>query len=294
MKSIKYKGEKQRLDIYVSGLLDITRSQAQKRIKSGEIKVGGEQVNPSKMVAQGDVIKISEKISIQEKKEAPDVNIVYEDENIIVVDKDAGVVVYPADGHDSGTLIDALRDKIGIQDEERPGVVHRLDKDTSGLMVFAKNQKSLEHLQDQIRDRKFEKTYLTLVWGKVLPEKGTIDIPIQRSEKDRKKMEASSTGRESLTEYEVVKYYDGMTFLRVKIITGRTHQIRVHFAGIGYPVVGDKAYGSRSSVIPAQAGISRQFLHAHELGFELFGKKYHFTSELPKDLEKLLKLKENQ
>lgn len=286
MKDIQYKGEKQRLDMYISGLLDITRSQAQKRIKSGEIKVGGEQVNPSKMVAQGDTIKISEKISILQKKEAPDVNIVYEDENIIVVDKDAGVVVYPADGNDSGTLIDALREKIDIQDEERPGVVHRLDKDTSGLMVFAKNQKSLEYLQDQIRDRKFEKTYLTLVWGKVSPEKGTIDIPIQRSEKDRKKMEASSTGRESLTEYEVVKYYEGMTFLRVKIITGRTHQIRVHFAGIGYPVVSDKAYGKKDE----KTDLVRQFLHAHELGFELFGKKYHFKSELPQDLNTFLEL----
>ncbi|MEK7447434.1 MAG: RluA family pseudouridine synthase [Patescibacteria group bacterium] len=283
MKKITYKGEKQRLDIYVSGLLDITRSQAQKRIKNGEIKIGSEPVNPSKMITQGDIITISPAEGATLCK-VPKVSIVYEDENIIVVDKEAGVVVHPADGHESGTLVDALRNKIDIHDAERPGVVHRLDKDTSGLVVFAKNQQSLEYLQEQTQKRKFEKVYLVLVWGRVTPEKGTIDIPIQRSEKDRKKMEASSSGRESLTEYEVIKYYENMTYLKVKIITGRTHQIRVHFTGIGYPVVGDKSYGRKDE----RVNLSRQFLHAHELGFKLFGKTYHFKSELPEDLEKFI------
>lgn len=284
MKTINYKGVSQRLDIYVSGLLDITRSQAQKRISSGEIEVGGKLAKPNKIIVHGDIIKISDKKLKFTKKEVPDINIVYEDENIIVVDKQAGVVVYPADGHESGTLLDALRDKVDIKDDERPGVVHRIDKDTSGLIVFAKNQKTLEYLQEEIKERKFSKTYLTLVWGKVKPEKGTIDIPIQRSEKDRKKMEASNIGRESLTDYEVVKYYDKMTFLKVKIITGRTHQIRVHFAGIGYPVVGDKTYGKKDEKIY----LNRQFLHAHKLGFNLFGKKYQFVSDLPEDLKEFL------
>jgi 23S rRNA pseudouridine1911/1915/1917 synthase len=285
MKEIQYKDEKQRLDIYISGFFSITRSQVQKRIKSGEIKINGKSVNPSKSLVRGDIISISEKATVSEKKEAPKVNIVYENENIIVVDKEAGVVVYPADGHESGTLTDALKDKIDIHDEERPGVVHRLDKDTSGLIVLAKNKKTLEYLQAEIKNRRFDKKYLVLVWGKVTPQKGIIDIPIQRSEKDRKKMSATSTGRESLTEYEVVKYYDKMTYLEVKIITGRTHQIRVHFAGIGYPVVGDKTYGKKNEDI----SLNRQFLHARELGFELFGKNYHFTSDLPEDLGKFIK-----
>ncbi len=280
-----YQGKNQRLDIYLSGLLSITRSQAQKRINAGGVEVNGEIAKPNKIIVHSDVINILEKEHKPTEKEPPKVNIIYEDDNIIVVDKLAGVVVYPAEGNESGTLLDALRDKINIQGEERPGVVHRLDKDTSGLIVFAKNQKTLEYLQKEIKNRKFEKTYLVLVWGKVTPEKGTIDIPIKRSEKDRKKMEASSLGREALTKYEVVKYYDQMTFLKAKIITGRTHQIRVHFVGIGFPVVGDKMYGKKDEKI----SLNRQFLHAHELGFELLGKKYHFVSELPENLEGFLK-----
>lgn len=284
MKKVQYKGGKKRLDMYISSLLDITRSQAQKRIRSGEVKIDGKSVNPSKTIIQGNVVQISEVKADNQKKDAPNIKIIYEDDDVIVVDKQAGIVVYPTDSHKSGTLVDALHEKIDIQSGIRPGVVHRLDKDTSGLIVFAKNKKTLEYLQDQIRDRKFNKLYLVLVWGKVTPERGTIDIPIQRSEKDRKKMEASSSGRESLTEYEVIKYYDKTTYLKVKIITGRTHQIRVHFAGIGYPVVGDKTYGKRGE----ETNLNRQFLHAHELGFDLFGKIYKFKSNLPKDLNKYL------
>jgi 23S rRNA pseudouridine1911/1915/1917 synthase len=132
-----------------------------------------------------------------------------------------------------------------------------------------------------------------LVWGKVKPGKGTIDIPIKRAERDRKKMEAAHMGKESQTKYEVIKYYDKMTLLKVRIITGRTHQIRVHFAGIGYPVVGDKKYGSHPSSFPqrreSHSQLNRQFLHAHKLGFELFGKKYHFKSDLPDDLNEFIK-----
>lgn len=284
-KNIYQKDVPERLDVYVSGLLDITRSQAQKKIKAGEVTVNGEVSKANQKLVRGDIVKISDKKEEQtEKEKNPKVNIVYEDENIIVVDKGAGMVVYPAVGHGSGTLLDALRSKIDIKDNGRPGVIHRIDKDTSGLIVFAKNQKSLEYLQEQIRDRKFEKTYLALVWGAVEPKRGTIDIPIQRSQMDRKKMEAALSGRESLTEYEVIRYHGKMTFLKVKIITGRTHQIRVHFAGIGYPVVGDKTYGKKDE----KTGLKRQFLHAHELGFELFDKKYKFTSELPEDLSKFI------
>lgn len=302
MKKIRYKGERQRLDTYVSGLLDITRSQAQKKIRAGNIKIGGKSVNPGKILIQGDIITTlpAEGATLCRKKPAPEIKILYEDENIIVVDKEAGVVVYPSYGHESGTLLDALRGKIQIEGSERPGVVHRLDKDTSGLIAFAKNEKAERELKKIIKERKFEKTYLALVWGKVTPKKGRIEIPIKRAERDRKKMEAAKIGRKSLTEYEVLRYYDNMTLLKVRIITGRTHQIRVHFSAIGYPVVGDKTYGPRFSVIPARQGsgkrpagispqLSRQFLHAHELAFELFGKKYRFKSDLPEDLKGFIK-----
>ncbi|RJO60021.1 RluA family pseudouridine synthase [candidate division WS5 bacterium] len=294
MNKVKYSGEKQRLDTHISSLLGITRSQAQKKIRAGEIKVNEKTANPNKILIQGDMIAILDKKSPEKIKTAPKVKIIHEDENIIVIDKDTGIVVYPDSTHKSGTLLDAVRGKIKITGSERPGVVHRLDKDTSGLIIFAKNEETERELKKILKERRLEKTYLALVQGKVVPKKGRIDIPIKRSEKDRKKMEASPSGRESLTEYEVIKYYKNMTLMKIRLITGRTHQIRVHFAGIGYPVIGDKTYGSRysviptPSVIPAKAGISRQFLHAHELAFELFGKKYHFKSELPGDLGKFL------
>ena len=282
-KHIIYKGEGGRLDAVVSSLLGITRSQAQKKIKTALVLVNSQKAKPNKIVVQGDKIIVKEEIP-QKEVEKPAVDIIYEDENIIVLNKQPGIVVYPDESHKSGTLLDAIKDKMQVSDEERPGVVHRLDKDTSGLIVFAKNSKSEQELKKLIKDRKFEKTYLALVWGKIQPEKGSIDIPIKRSEKDRKKMEASVSGREALTKYELIKYIANMSYLKVRIITGRTHQIRVHFAGIGYPVVGDKVYVKKDDSL----GLKRQFLHAHELVFELFGKKYHFKSDLPEDLEKIL------
>ncbi len=283
-KHIIYKGEGGRLDAVVSSLLGITRSQAQKKIKTALVLVNSQKAKPNKIVVQGDKIIVKEEIP-QKEAEKPAIDIIYEDENIIVLNKQPGIVVYPDESHKSGTLLDAIKDKMQVSDEERPGVVHRLDKDTSGLIVFAKNSKSEQELKKLIKDRKFEKTYLTLVWGKIQPEKGSIDIPIKRSEKDRKKMEASVSGREALTKYELIKYIANMSYLKVRIITGRTHQIRVHFAGIGYPVVRDKAYGKKGDSLGL---LKRQFLHAHELAFELFGKKYHFKSDLPEDLEKIL------
>lgn len=286
MKKIIFKDiEKQRLDVYISSLLDIARNQAQKKINEGLILVNEKKTKPNKIVEQGDEITISETHAKIKTKKSPKVNIIYEDENILVVNKAAGVVVYPDENHMSGTLLDAVRDKIQIKGEERPGVVHRLDKDTSGLIIFARNEKSEKELKKLIKERKFEKTYLALVWGKIKPEKGSINIPIKRSEKDRKKMEVSESGREALTKYELINYIDDMSYLKVHIITGRTHQIRVHFAGIGYPVVGDKTYGKKDD----SSGLARQFLHAHELEFEFFGKKYHFISRLPEDLAKFLR-----
>lgn len=286
MKRIQYKGERQRLDTHISSLLGITRSKAQKKIRAGEIKINKKLANPNKIVIQGDIIQILDQKGPEKTKTAPEVKIIYEDKNMIVLNKEAGVVVYPDSTHKSGTLLDAICSKIQITDSERPGVVHRLDKETSGLIVFAKNKKTERELKRIIKERRLKKTYLTLVWGRLEPKKGSIDIPIRRSEKDRKKMEAARSGREALTEYEATKYYKDTTLVKVNIITGRTHQIRVHFSGIGYPVVGDKKYGKKSD----NTGPGRQFLHAHELGFELYGKKYHFKSDLPGDLERFLEL----
>ncbi len=286
---ITYKGEGGRLDAVVSSLLGITRSQAQKKIKAGRVLLDGHMEKPNKIVSHGDKIIVEEE-KPQSKMKKPAIEIIYEDENIIIVNKQPSMVVYPDESHKSGTLLDAIKDKIKISEKERSGVVHRLDKDTSGLIVFAQNSKSEEELKRMIKDRKFEKTYLTLVWGKIQPEKGSIDIPIKRSEKDRKKMEATFSGRESVTEYKVVNYYEDMTLLQVRLITGRTHQIRVHLAGIGYPVVGDKTYGKKDD----SSGLDRQFLHACELKFKLFGKKYYFKSDLPEDLNNYLMGTENE
>ena len=289
MNKIVYQGKGERLDIFMSGFWNVSRNQTQKCIEEGQVLVNGKAGKSNIVLEPGDKVEITEKKAAKLKAIIPRVDVAYEDENIIAVNKDPGIVVYPDANHKTGTVLDALRSKIGIKGEERPGVVHRLDKDTSGLMVFARNKETEEYLKKEIKDRKFQKTYAALVWGKVIPKEGIINIPIKRSEKNRKKMEALSLGKEALTEYSVVQYYKqsdtwcricDMTLLKVKIITGRTHQIRVHLSAIGYPVVGDKTYGRKDDM----SGLNRQFLHATDLSFALNGKKYKLHSDLPKDL----------
>jgi len=216
-------------------------------------------------------------------------NIPYEDDDLLVVEKPAGLTVHPAPGHTSHTLVNALLSHLphlaDIGDSLRPGIVHRLDKDTSGLMLVAKNSKAQEHLIGQFKSRSVTKAYIALVRGRLTPETGVIEANIGRDPRNRKKMAVVEGGREASTEYQVIKYIGDYTLLEVRLRTGRTHQIRVHLAAIGFPVVGDKVYGVRSPFL------SRQFLHACRLGFSLpsSGEYIEFKSELPADLEQALK-----
>jgi 23S rRNA pseudouridine1911/1915/1917 synthase len=282
----------ERLDTFVARRLsELSRSRAGKLIDQGLITVGGRQGKPSEKVAAGATIEVV--IPAPEPTglvaEAIPLTIVYQDNDIIVVDKPAGLTVHPAPGHPSGTLVNALLaacpDLRGISGTLRPGIVHRLDKDTSGLLVVAKNDRAMRALQRQMKEREVHKTYLALVEGVPSPREGMIEAPIGRNPKNRKKMAVVAGGRESTTRYRVREVVGGEhALLEVELVTGRTHQIRVHMAALGHPVVGDAVYGRRSDVI------GRQFLHAWKLGFgmPLGGRQVEFESPLPADLREAL------
>jgi 23S rRNA pseudouridine1911/1915/1917 synthase len=216
--------------------------------------------------------------------------MIYQDGDIIVVDKPAGLTVHPAPGHPTGTLVNALLaacpDLKGISGTLRPGIVHRLDKDTSGLIVVAKNDWAMRSLQRQLKEREVRKTYLALVQGVPKPKEGLIEAPIGRNPRNRKKMAVVADGREASTKYRVREEFAGgnYTLLEVEPVTGRTHQIRVHMAALGHPIVGDSTYGRPSKVV------ERQFLHAHKLAFAmpLGGRTVEFESPLPADLREAL------
>lgn len=235
-------------------------------------------------------------------------NIVFENENIIVINKPPGLVVCPGIKQETGILTEELIDKypelknVGSK-EMRYGIVHRLDKETSGLMIIAKNQKTFEYLQKQFKQRRVKKTYTTLVSGEIKKDKGEIEGYMMRSDSDprkwilknktrpieNKKMKCDSkTGRYSLTKFKVLKRYKNFTLLEVYPETGRMHQIRVHFASIGHPIVGDKVYGFRKKKRHPNLEISRHFLHASKIIFCLYDKKFTFDSELPSDLQSIL------
>ncbi|MBL7126022.1 MAG: RluA family pseudouridine synthase [Dehalococcoidales bacterium] len=280
-----------RLDRFVADSCpELTRTHAQKLITDGFITVNGREVRPSLKLDSGDQVNIIVPPAPPSPllPEAIPLNVVYEDEDLLVVDKPPGLTVHPAPGHPGHTLVNALLSHVPhlarMGDSLRPGIVHRLDKDTSGLMVVAKNRTAQTNLIEQFRTRSVVKAYLVLVKGRLTPEKGIIDAAIGRDSKNRKRMAVVKEGRPARTQYHVVKYIDGYTFLEVAPETGRTHQIRVHLAAIGYPVVGDAVYGVRS------AHLSRQFLHACRLGFRLpsSGEYVEFSSELPEDLAQAL------
>ncbi len=216
--------------------------------------------------------------------------IVYEDEHLLAVDKPAGMVVHPAAGHSSGTLVNALlaycpqvADVGGV---DRAGIVHRLDKDTSGLLLVAKDPEAHAALQRQFKRRQVRKTYLALVEGRVAPKEGIVEAPVGRDRRARKRMAVTRTGRPAVTQYRVVEYFHDHTLLQVRPHTGRTHQVRVHLAWIGYPVVGDRIYGPRRQPLLPH----RHFLHAQELVFThpATGEKVTLTAPLPPDLKAVL------
>jgi len=280
-----------RLDKYVCARHpELSRTQVQKLIAAGNITVNGKPAKPGLRLNIGDKIELNiPPTPPQElKPEAIPLKIIYEDEDLLAVDKPAGLTVHPAPGHPAHTLINAILAHFphlaDIGDSLRPGVVHRLDKDTSGVMLVAKNSAAQTDLAKQFKSHSVTKAYLALVKGKLEPENGIIEADIGRDPRNRKKMAVVAEGREARTDYRVIKYIGRYTLLEVMTETGRTHQIRVHLAAIGFPVVGDKIYGVKAPFL------TRQFLHACRLGFKLpsTGEYVEFKSELPPDLQKAL------
>jgi 23S rRNA pseudouridine1911/1915/1917 synthase len=277
-----------RLDLYVCQSCEgLSRSFVQKLIEDGHVIVNGERGKPSRKVRFGDTILVNvpppEPCPELVPEEVP-LAILYEDGDILVVNKPAGLTVYPAPGHPRNTLMNAILAHFPeitcIESSVRPGVVHRLDKDTSGAMVVAKNKVSQLNLAAQFKGHRMLKKYLVLVKGSPYPEQGVIEAPISRHPKDRKRMAVVEGGREARTLYKVTKRFNGYSLVEATLQTGRTHQIRVHFSHKGWPVVGDAVYGVR---VP---WLDRQFVHAWRLGFKLpsSGEYFEFQAELPADL----------
>src|SRR5512136_3097590 len=282
-------GEGGRLDRYVAArLADLSRTTAQRLIDDGFITLNGSLCKASDKVGLGDVIvvRVPPPAPTELLAEAIPLSIVYEDDDVVVIDKPAGLVVHPAAGHDRGTLVNALLGHVpdleGIGGEVRPGIVHRLDKDTSGLIVAAKNDRALQFLQEQFKARTIKKMYLALVEGIVEPREGIIDAPIGRSHAERKKMAVTREGRSARTRYRVRRVYrqPDLSLVEAYPETGRTHQIRVHFAWLKHPLVGDEMYGRQKPIVP----IERHFLHAASLTLTLpNGETHAFSSKLPDD-----------
>jgi len=281
-----------RLDKYVVDKRpELSRTQAQKLIADGYITVNRRVAKAGLKLDIGDRVNIIIPSTPPSplSPEAIPLTIIYEDDDLLVVDKPAGLAVHPAPGHPSHTLVNAILSHFphlaDISHSLRPGIVHRLDKDASGVMLVAKNNTAQLNLISQFKARSVVKAYLVLVKGHLTPENGIIEAPIGRDPRNRKRMAVVAEGREARTQYHVVKYIGNYTLLEVKTETGRTHQIRVHLSAIGYPVVGDAVYGVKS------AFLSRQFIHACRLGFHLpsTGEYVEFTSELPPDLAQALK-----
>ena len=272
----------------------------QKLILEGKILVNGKAEKASYKTKENDVIEIPENIipkEIELKAEDIPIDIIYEDEEIIVVNKPKGMVVHPANGNPDGTLVNALmsicKDSLsGIGGEIRPGIVHRIDKDTSGLLIVAKNDKAHLCLSEQIKNREITKKYVALVRGVIKENDATIDMPIGRSTKDRKKMAVRKDGKKAVTHFKVLQRFNGYTYLDIKIDTGRTHQIRVHLSEIGYPIVGDTVYSNGKNPF----GVEGQMLHAKSLDFKhpITKEQMHLEAPLPEYFENVLKTLENK
>lgn len=289
-----------RLDKVVANCFEnLSRTMIQKLLESNRITVNGKLAKASYKVVVGDEIQVQE-IQVKEidlKAQDIPLDIIYEDKDIIVINKPKGLVVHPANGNPDGTLVNAImaicKDSLsGIGGEMRPGIVHRLDKDTSGLIIIAKNDQAHLKLSEQMKQREVKKTYLALVRGAVKENEATIDMPIGRSTKDRKKMAVSKQGKNAITHFKVIQRYGEYTFLEVKIETGRTHQIRVHLSEIGYPIVGDMVYSNGKNPF----GVEGQMLHATKLEFKhpITEEEMKLEAPLPAYFQKVLETVENK
>ncbi len=279
-----------RLDNFVSEIISISRSQCDKMIKNGDVLVNGKKLKCGYLVKKGDEISVNyvEEPTFAEA-EKMDLDIVYEDDDVIVVNKANGVVVHPAPGNYHGTLVNGLLYHSALSDINgnfRPGIVHRIDAYTTGLLMIAKNNKAHEILAKELEEKKTYRKYQALVWGVIPNDTGTIDAPIGRSKIDRKKMAIVKDGKEAITHFKVLKRFKEVTLIELKLETGRTHQIRVHMDYIGYPVVNDPVYGKRKLIDD-----TGQCLHAKELGFvhPVTLKYMQFDSELPREFINIMK-----
>ena len=285
--------ENKRTDAYISEITDYSRTAVQRLIEEDKIKVNGKKEKASYKVQNGDKIEIEEEPAKEIELKAQDIplEILYEDNDIIVVNKPKGMVVHPANGNPDGTLVNAImsicKDSLsGIGGEIRPGIVHRLDKNTSGAIIIAKNDKAHINLSEQLKKHEIKKTYIALVRGVVKENNATINMPIGRSKKDRKKMDVDKNGKEAITHFKVLKRYKDCTLLEINIETGRTHQIRVHLSHIGYSIIGDDVYSNGKN----KWNIEGQCLHAKSLDFKhpITKKEMHIEAELPEYFKKIL------
>ncbi|MEQ8330500.1 MAG: RluA family pseudouridine synthase [Longimicrobiales bacterium] len=295
-------GQEERLDAFLSARLELSRTRIQKLIAAGHVRVDGAVPKKSNVVEEGSRVEVDVPAPVDTGIEPQDLplDIVFQDEDIVVVDKAAGMVVHPAPGHRDGTLVNALlhhvQDLSGVGGRLRPGIVHRLDRDTSGLLVVAKSDRAHVALSEALRKRTVKRLYRAAAWGHLAESPTTVDAPIDRDPRHRQRMAVVEGGRRAVTHIRVSERWDRAELLDVALQTGRTHQIRVHLAHLGHPVVGDDVYGAgweRGMGGPARAWARalasrtpRQFLHAAELMFRhpVSGEKVRFRSELPEDL----------
>lgn len=286
---------KDRLDLFLADYFEeVSRSSIQKLIKGGKVQVNGAKPKSKSLLKDGDVVDIEfeEEEEIGVEPENIPIDIVYEDKDIAIVNKKQGMVVHPAAGNYSGTLVNALlyhvKELSDLNGKMRPGIVHRIDKDTSGLLMIAKNNEAHEKLAEQLKEHTTNRRYLALVEGVIKEERGTVDAPIGRHPTDRKKMTViDSNSKDAVTHFTVVERYSNYTLIEAKLETGRTHQIRVHMKFINHPVVGDKVYGIRNQKFRLEG----QLLHAKTIGFihPSTGEYMEFSSEIPDYFQDVLR-----
>ncbi len=276
----------ERLDVYLAAKLNRTRSSVQRLLRSALVSVNGKNERSSYLVQPEDIIEIQATPAPKAAPAAPDLPIMYEDDDLLVVDKPAGISVHPGAGLENfATVADFARSRTSDQDAERPGIVHRLDRDTSGLLIIAKSLAAKTSLQAAFKTRKVHKTYLLLTVGRVDPELATIRLPLGRDPARPLQQAVVAGGREAVTAYVAKAYFPGYTYIEAKPQTGRTHQLRAHFAALGHPVAGDVTYGPPKRPL----NLKRQFLHATSLEFTgPSGQKVHVHSPLPPDLATVL------
>ena len=274
-----------RLDLVLAGRMKISRSQAQQMLREGLVLVNGTSAKPSYAVIHGDIITVRPATQVTPDITLPKLNLVYQDADLMIIDKPAGVLVHSGAGSREGTIADAVRDLVEDTDSERPGIVHRLDRNTSGLMIVARTVAAKEYLQQLFRARQVHKVYQTLVVGHPSPETAVVALPLGRSKATRVRRSVDTAGRPASTRYSTLVSYPGFALLPAEPQTGRTHQIRAHLSAIGHPVAGDRLYGAPDG----PAGLQRQFLHAHRLQFiGPHGQQIDVVSPLPPDLQQVL------